>query len=610
MNIVALGAKARVVGIIGDDIDGDCIKNIFQSSNVDTSYLFSSKYTSTITKTRVVSRGQQFIRIDKEIIEEPPIDVVNLIKGSIGDILRDITVIVISDYLKGFITEELAQLFITAGRENNIPIVIDPKGVTFEKYKGANVITPNTKEFCDLTAIHSCNDEKMIETIGMDVCEKHDIDCIILTRSEKGISTIIRGAGKSDFPTLAKEVIDVTGAGDTVVAMVALAYSAGFELSTCAILANQAASLVVSKFGVAQISLVELVSAYYMAEDDFVGNDADVVKLLKELKTLGKKIVFTNGCFDIIHAGHISSFAQAKKFGDVLVVGINSDTSIQRIKGELRPIINLENRKKILSAIKYIDFVIPFDEDTPQTLIEQISPDVLVKGLDWKGKPIAGSDFVLAHGGKVEYINMEDGLSTTNIINKILTSAERAHINKALFLDRDGIINEDTGFVIKTEDFVFRPGIFEFLSSVQALGFLLIIITNQSGIARGLYTEEDYNKLNDYMLRELSARGIRIDKVYHCPYHEIAHERYSAYEFDRKPHPGMILKAQHEFNIDLSKSVMVGDRPSDAGAALSAGIPHRYYLHTDYELDDNAVLISSLSELLGVLQKLCLENQI
>jgi D-beta-D-heptose 7-phosphate kinase/D-beta-D-heptose 1-phosphate adenosyltransferase len=418
LNAASLGAKVRAVGRIGDDNEGLFFRETIKRLGVDDHLLFVSG--NTIVKTRVAAQNQQFIRIDEETITAPNESVKSEIKAQIDNILQDITVVIISEYAKGFVTDDIAQTFIKAAKAKDIPVFADPKGKSAAKYKGATAITPNNREFMDLTGLAAIPNDVTIKIQALRLCEENEWDYLILTRSEKGISIIdCVNAVKTDHPAIAKEVIDVTGAGDTVIATCAIAYGAGFSIDECARLANLAASIVVSKFGAAQTTIEELAAAQNHKSAELPTLDT-LLWELKALREQSKRIVFTNGCFDLVHAGHISSFKQAREFGDVLMVAVNSDSSIRRIKGESRPVINLLNRVKLLAAIRYVDFVIPFEEDTPQLLIEQIKPDVLVKGKEWEGKEVAGAEFIKSYGGRVEFIELEQGLSSTNIIESIV----------------------------------------------------------------------------------------------------------------------------------------------------------------------------------------------
>ena len=416
-NLKSLGATVHALGRIGDDFEGQICEKLLAERGIDCSKLW--KFDGTIVKTRIISQNQQFLRVDEEKIISPNAEYLLSLKNSLDETLKNITVVVLSDYAKGFISDELASLIIQACGTRNIPVVVDPKGKNCGKYKGATAITPNNKEFLDMSGIVSFDSEDSIKNEALRLSKANNIKYFIHTRSEKGISVIEKDSGlKSDFPTQAKEVVDVTGAGDTVVSVIALAIGAGFEIADAITLANIAASIVISKFGTAQTTTTEIEEHLFSIKTMDKTKD-EVLQTISNLKKQGKKIVFTNGCFDLVHAGHIKSFQQAKSFGDVLIVAVNSDDSIRRLKGESRPVVDLKNRIALLKALECVDFVIPFEEDTPQNLIETIKPDVMVKGEDWKGKTVAGADFVKSYGGRVEFIKLEQGLSTTHIIEKI-----------------------------------------------------------------------------------------------------------------------------------------------------------------------------------------------
>lgn len=427
MNIISLGARVRAVGRVGDDSEGAFFRESLRKCGADDRYVFSEG--STIVKTRVSASNQQFIRIDEEAVVPPSGMLVREISLALPELMQGVTAVIISDYAKGFVTEELSQMMIQAARRCGVPVLVDPKGKSAVKYRHATALTPNQKEFLDLAGIPHAGSEEEIREAALRLCRENGLDCLICTRSEKGISLIQRESGeKKDFPAEVKEVTDVTGAGDTVAAVLALALGAGFSFEEGVRLANVAASIVISRFGASQTTVEEL-SAAVQPYAKTAGDTQEVFAQLHRLREQGRQIVFTNGCFDLVHAGHISSFRQARSMGDILVVGVNSDASVRRLKGETRPIVGLRDRVALLSALETVDFVIPFEEDTPQALIERIRPDVLVKGRDWEGKEIAGGEFVRSYGGKVAFLELEQGLSTTGIIEKIRRAAEQEGVH-------------------------------------------------------------------------------------------------------------------------------------------------------------------------------------
>lgn len=417
-NITSFGAKATVLTRIGNDGNGSYLKQELEKMGVETKHIFVDEGLSTITKTRVVAKNQQFLRYDEETVRDISEVYIDYIKNHMEEIFQNINVVLISDYGKGVVTKPLAQMLIGYAREHQIPIVVDPKGRDYSKYSGATICTPNMNELEQVSGYKIDTEEKVLEA-GLKLCEDIQLDVLLVTRSEKGISSIFRGSGfKNDYPAVAKEVVDVTGAGDTVISVVSLAIASGYSIEEACRLANKAASIVISKFGCATTTVKELRKLSDYDNKKIVDNET-LAEITEHLRSEGKKIVFTNGCFDILHAGHISSFEQAKAYGDVLVVGLNSDASIKRIKGDKRPIVEEKYRAKLLASLNIVDYVTVFEEDTPEHLIQKILPNVLVKGKDWMGKAVAGQDFLEETGGEVQFIDLEQGLSTTNIIKKI-----------------------------------------------------------------------------------------------------------------------------------------------------------------------------------------------
>ncbi|MBE5980965.1 MAG: D-glycero-beta-D-manno-heptose-7-phosphate kinase [Paenibacillaceae bacterium] len=419
-NIIALGGHARIITCIGDDQAGDYLLDHMVCKGVDTKYVWKVEGERTIIKTRIVAKSQQFLRYDEEDIREISEDYVNYVKLNVEEIFKDINIVIISDYGKGNVSYKLAQAIIKKARLKNIPIIVDPKGKDYSKYTGATVCTPNMSEFNAVVSASELMNEEQIAIKGKKLCEDIDLKYVLVTRSEKGMSLIEGSCGiKQDLPAIAKEVVDVTGAGDTVISVFSLAMAVGYSLSDCCKLSNKAASIVISHFGAATTTIKEIEQTGFHGTGSKILQWEQVRQVVQNLRKEGKKIVFTNGCFDLVHAGHIASFEQARALGDVLIVGLNSDTSVKMIKGDKRPIVTQENRVKLLSALTVIDYIIIFEQDTPKELIDLIIPDVLVKGKDWSGKEVVGQDVVEANGGVVELIDLEQGLSTTNVIEKI-----------------------------------------------------------------------------------------------------------------------------------------------------------------------------------------------
>ncbi|OCG30398.1 bifunctional heptose 7-phosphate kinase/heptose 1-phosphate adenyltransferase [Gilliamella sp. Choc4-2] len=414
MNITSLCGNVRLIGLTGIDEPAKILNEQLSKHHVQCDFVSVSTH-PTITKLRVLSRNQQLIRIDFEEgfgnVDASPI------LERIQTALATHKVLVLSDYAKGALSA--VQSMIKLANQSNIPILVDPKGTDFERYRGATLLTPNMSEF--EAVVGHCQTEEEIVEKGYQLIKQYDLKALLVTRSEKGMTLLQLGKPIYHLPTQAKEVFDVTGAGDTVIATLAAALAAGLSLEESCFLANAAAGVVVGKLGTSTVSQVELSNAIRARVDDGFGvmTEEELKEEVKKARMRGEKIVMTNGCFDILHAGHVSYLANARKLGDRLIVAVNSDASVKQLKGASRPINPLMQRMIVLGALNSVDWVVPFEEETPQRLIANILPDVLVKGGDYKPEDIAGGKEVIAAGGSVKVLNFEDGCSTTNIINAI-----------------------------------------------------------------------------------------------------------------------------------------------------------------------------------------------
>ncbi|GKW25203.1 bifunctional D-glycero-beta-D-manno-heptose-7-phosphate kinase/D-glycero-beta-D-manno-heptose 1-phosphate adenylyltransferase HldE [Pectobacterium polonicum] len=420
MNIAALGAGSRLVGLTGIDDAARALNAKLAEVNVKCDFVSVPTH-PTITKLRVLSRNQQLIRLDFEegfegIDPQPIIERIQLALPKIG-------ALVLSDYAKGALAH--VQAMIQTAKAAGVPVLIDPKGTDFSRYRGATLLTPNLSEF-EAVAGRSKTEEELVER-GMQVVADYDLSALLITRSEQGMTLLQPGKAPLHLPTQAQEVYDVTGAGDTVIGVLAAALAAGNPLEEACFLANAAAGVVVGKLGTSTVTPIELENAIRgRAETGFGVMTEEQLKHAVELaRQRGEKIVMTNGCFDILHAGHVSYLANARKLGDRLIVAVNSDASTKRLKGPTRPVNPLPQRMIVLGALEAVDWVVPFEEDTPQRLIASILPDILVKGGDYQPHEIAGSEEVWANGGEVKVLNFEDGCSTTNIINTIKASTSK-----------------------------------------------------------------------------------------------------------------------------------------------------------------------------------------
>ncbi|WP_298432406.1 D-glycero-beta-D-manno-heptose-7-phosphate kinase [Geobacter sp.] len=423
-NLVALGCPVSVASVIGGDENGTILLHAFSGKGVDVAGVFEDPLRATSRKTRVLAANQQIVRIDRESREAIggawEQKIIDFLQAS-GD---EFAVILISDYLKGVLTPALLAAIIGFAREHGIPVVVDPKGSDYTKYRGATLLTPNRKEAEAASGI-AIRDEESLRRAGARLLETADLTALVITRSEAGMSLFLRGGEVVHIPTFAREVFDVTGAGDTVLAVLGMALAGKASFADAARLANVAAGVAVGKVGTSTVSPAEIVGSlglHHGDSDTKIKNLDVLAEIIAAEKGRGRRIVFTNGCFDLLHVGHVKYLQKAKSFGDILVLGLNSDASVRRLKGEKRPLIGEEERAHILAALDCIDYVVIFDEDTPLRLIETLRPAVLVKGGDYTPEGVVGREVVESYGGRVELVQFVDGRSTTNIIEKILNS--------------------------------------------------------------------------------------------------------------------------------------------------------------------------------------------
>ena len=413
VNLASLGVATRLVGTVGQDAAADTLQAVLNQRDVACDF-FRAEDRPTITKTRVQSRGQQLIRLDEE---NAAVMRGEEIVAALSQSLNGAGAVVLSDYGKGTLSrvgELIAQC-----REAGIPVLVDPKGKDFEKYRGASLITPNQAEFEAVAG--SCETDDELVSRARQMINELDLAALLVTRSEKGMLLLESGAEPLFLSTQAREVYDVTGAGDTVIATLAGALASGQDLASAAALANVAAGLVVRKIGVASVTPGEIRVALHQRGQGGRGLlDADELQaMVTESRGRNERIIMTNGCFDVLHAGHVSYLEEAKSLGDRLIVAVNDDDSVRRLKGESRPINALEDRLLVLAGLAAVDWVVAFSEDTPARLIEKILPDVLVKGGDYRPEEIAGAKAVLNDGGEVRVLPFRDGHSSSRIIDRL-----------------------------------------------------------------------------------------------------------------------------------------------------------------------------------------------
>lgn len=417
-NLVSLGSGVALLAAVGTDDAGKWFKGRCEELGVETFWLKQTESRPTTIKTRVVARNQQIVRIDQESLNQLDPDTGELVVRDADSLLAQVKAVILSDYGKGFLTGEVIAKIINGAKRRNVPVLVDPKGLDFEKYRGCSYLTPNIREASAASGIE-IRDETSLAQAGRRIIEKTEAKGVIVTKGRAG-SSLITGERVAHFPVEPVEIIDVTGAGDTVIAALGVALGNDLNIDEAISMANLAGSLVVSRFGAAAVTLKEM--AECLSERDRNGKIfdlKDIASVLRSDRIQGKKIVFSNGCFDLLHAGHLHTLRQASKLGDTLVVGVNSDISVKSIKGPHRPIIGESQRMELLAALDMVDYVIAFDEDTPLRLIKEVAPDILVKGEDWRGKEVVGAEIVQTKGGRVEFVELKPGCSTSLIIDRI-----------------------------------------------------------------------------------------------------------------------------------------------------------------------------------------------
>jgi len=420
LNLAGLKCPATLLGVRGDDISGQALSETFARNGIREDLIVSAGVPTT-TKTRIIGQGQQLVRLD----EEDPSEISPLLQQQILDrldaLLTDAGAVIISDYGKGMFKGTLAQDIIRRCRPLHIPVFVDPKGNNWKRYAGAACITPNLAEF-NLAAPFDKQDPWQLEQQARRMIEQLALSNLMVTRGPQGMSLFSGNANPIHIPAEAREVFDVSGAGDTVIAVLAAGVAAGLTVAEAAELANTAAGIVVGKIGTRPISCAELKTAVKGRKLNLTGkfcDPAEAARIISDWKEEGKRVVFTNGCFDILHIGHIKLLHAAADEGDKLVVGLNSDISVKRLKGDCRPVMPEEDRAALLASIRCVDMVVIFEQDTPIELIAAFEPDVIVKGGDYSPETVVGHDIVERRGGKTVIIPLIDGVSTTSVIRSM-----------------------------------------------------------------------------------------------------------------------------------------------------------------------------------------------
>jgi D-beta-D-heptose 7-phosphate kinase/D-beta-D-heptose 1-phosphate adenosyltransferase len=406
-NLAKSDVTVRLFGIVGEDVDGKILSSLVEKSGIESGLLVSANK-RTINKLRICSQGQQIVRVD---FEDYFIDIeAKALNSQVVEGLNHCSLLILSDYAKGTLHD--INFLISEAKLRGVPVLVDPKGVDFDKYRDASILTPNKSEF--ELVVGQCLTDADLVFKGAELRGKLNLGALLVTLSEKGMMLFEKGRTPLHIPAISRDVVDVTGAGDTAIAWLARGLIAGLSVTQAVIRSNVASSLAVSKLGTHGVTLSEVIALE--SEINEVPMPEELSDYVSECRAKGQTIVFTNGCFDILHEGHVTYLEEAKRYGDKLIVGINTDSSVKRLKGHLRPINSLNSRVKVLKALSSVDFVVSFSQDTPIELIKEITPDVLVKGGDYIPKEIVGGDYVEKNGGKVLTIGFVEGFSTSKLI--------------------------------------------------------------------------------------------------------------------------------------------------------------------------------------------------
>ncbi|MCT7525354.1 D-glycero-beta-D-manno-heptose-7-phosphate kinase [Aliarcobacter cryaerophilus] len=420
-NLVTLGSVVDVISVIGNDSVANELKSLLEKIDVPTSNLVVENNRKTSKKSRLIASQQQVLRYDMESIDDINENSHKQIIQTLEKNIDKYSSIILSDYGKGVLTTNLTKEIIKIANKNSIKVLVDPKGKDYSKYKGSYTLTPNKKEAMEATNIDIKDESSLIEALKS-LKTQCELEVSLITLSEQGIA--IFDDELTIKPTVAREVYDVTGAGDTVIASIAFALGNNLDIKDAIYFANLAAGVVVGKIGSATTTLDEIYEYEYSLHKS---NSTSHIKTFDEIKTLssklhsqGKKIVFTNGCFDILHVGHVKYLEVAKSYGDVLILGLNADSSVRKLKGPTRPINTQDDRAYILASLESVDYVVIFEEETPYELIKLIKPHVLVKGGDYEGKEVVGQDIA----DELKLVQFVDGKSTTNTIKRINENAK------------------------------------------------------------------------------------------------------------------------------------------------------------------------------------------
>lgn len=420
-NLVGLGAHVAVLGLAGQDSAGAELKAELTRLGVRPSGLLHDPERQTTLKTRVIGGNQQIVRIDRESRLPAPPWFFDEARQYLEALLPDLDAIILSDYGKGVLTEPLLAASLAMGRDKNLPIVVDPKGQDFSRYRGATIITPNRKE-AELAVGYPLHPRKNLLRAGQELCHTCNSQAILITLGPEGMILFQKEHPPQEIPAQAREVFDVSGAGDTVVAVIALGLACWRQPLLAARLANLAAGIVVAKIGTAPILRSELAAALHgpaASPPEKIISLAELRLLAPRLQAQGKRLVFTNGCFDLLHWGHIKFLEESRRLGDVLIVALDTDESVRRVKGPCRPVINQDQRRRMLAALEAVNYVTVFSSEELPDILATVKPDILTKGSNYPAAEVSGREVVQGYGGQVVIIPITDPVSITGLIRKI-----------------------------------------------------------------------------------------------------------------------------------------------------------------------------------------------
>ena len=418
-NLQAMGARTELVSVVGDDGLGRATVEMLEDLGIDASGCVADGARPTTVKTRMVSGVQQMMRVDWE--EAVPVcdEIADQLLADLTERVARVKCIVLSDYGKGVLVPRVLEAVIRAARDAGVPVLVDPKGSDYTRYRGATLVTPNRKE-AEQALGRKLSDLDVLPQAAEELMQLAELDAAVITLGADGIFHRSKDGSSGRVPTVAQSVFDVTGAGDTVIANLALGLAGGLSLEVAVELANHAAGMVVGRRGAVAIQRDEMLAALgqTQVQRGKILTGDDVESVIASWRAMGKRIVFTNGCFDILHAGHVHYLRFARSKGDVLLVGLNDDASVRRLKGPERPVNSLQDRLEVIAALEMVDAVVAFTEDTPAEIVRRVTPDILVKGEDWADKGVVGREWVEKHGGEVHLAPLVPGRSTTSILER------------------------------------------------------------------------------------------------------------------------------------------------------------------------------------------------